>query len=336
AFEAAAGQRVDADVLDVGTGGLFIRTATPVAAGKRLSLEVGALVGVAAWTAVGRVVWTRETGTRDAPPGMGVKLIDADEAALAAIDRAVEAREKARSGPVAVPSRERTVLGLGATGASPVKPPQREPSVQEPPPGDWDLPDVHGMTTRVVEVPRMADPGAPSREEEAPPPKEEEAPPPPPEVERSIAIDLVPKKPRVEEEVETVPQSDSLPPGLRRRGGRWVLLLLVVALAAGALYVARDDIPWVKRLVERVAASPPAPTPAEPASAVPALPASTAATATETATVMAPPAASTVVTWTTIRPPEGTPSASQKPVRPPPSASPRAPTSGAGVGDNPY
>ena len=136
AFEAAAGELVEADVLDVGTGGLFIRTAKPVAVGKRLSLEVAAVPGIAAWTALGRVVWTRDTGTRDAPPGMGVKLIDVDDVAIATIDRAVEAREKARTGAAA----------------------------------DGELPDVHGMTTRVVEVPRMVEPETPPREEEPPPP----------------------------------------------------------------------------------------------------------------------------------------------------------------------
>jgi uncharacterized protein (TIGR02266 family) len=183
-FEAAAGERMEADVPDVSSGGLFIRTAKPIAVGKRLSLEVAAVAGVAAWTALGRVVWTRDTGTKHAPPGMGVKLIDADDSVGAAIDRAVEAREKARTGAVVVPSRERTVLGLGAAGApSAAKPPEREPSVQELAPGDWDLPDVHGMTTRVVEVPRMVEPETPPLEEDPPPVHA-------PAAERSIAIDL--------------------------------------------------------------------------------------------------------------------------------------------------
>ncbi len=282
AFEAVAGELVEADVLDVSTGGLFIRTAKPVAVGKRLSLEVAAVPGIAAWTALGRVVWTRDTGTKDAPPGMGVKLIDVDDVAIATIDRAVEAREKARTGAAA----------------------------------DGELPDVHGMTTRVVEVPRMVEPETPPREEEPPPPARA--------AERIIAIDLVPKKPPVE--IEAAPQRDSPPPELRRRGGRWALLLLVVALAAVALYAARDDIPWVKRLVETWTASPPPPTLAEPA---PALPASTA-------TAIAPAAASTVETSTMSRPPMDAPTASKTPVHPPPSASPRAATTGGGAADNPY
>jgi uncharacterized protein (TIGR02266 family) len=270
-FEAAAGERVEADVLDVGSGGLFIRTAKPIAVGKRLSLEVAAVAGVAAWTALGRVVWTRDRGTKDAPPGMGVKIIDVDDRVVAAIDRAVEARGS--------------------------------PS------------DVHGMTTRVVEVPRMVEPETAPREEDPPPADA-------PAAERSIAIDLVPKKPPVE--VEAAPQRDSPPPEPQRRTGRWVLLLLVVALAAAALYVARDDIPWVKGLVETETASPPAPTPAEPA---PALPATTA---------MATSAASTVGAWTASRPPKDAPTASKAPVHPPPSASPRATATGGGATDNPY
>jgi uncharacterized protein (TIGR02266 family) len=303
-FEAAAGEILEADVLDVGAGGLFIRTAKPVAVGKRLSLEVAAVAGIAAWTALGRVVWTRETGSSDAPPGMGVKLIDADDMVVAAIGRAVEAREKARTGAVAVPSRERTVLGLGAA------------DVQEQAPGDRDPPDVHGMTTRVVEVPRMVEPETAPREEEPLPTA--------PAAERSIAIDLVPRKLPVE--VDAAPQRDSPPPEPQRRGGRWVLLLLVLALAAAAVYEARDDIPWAKGLVETWKASPPAPTPADPASPLPAA----------TAIAIPPSAASTVGTWTTSRPPKDAPTASKTPAHPQASASPRAATTGGSATDNPY
>ena len=81
-FEGAAGERVEADVLNVGSGGLFIRTEKPLAVGKRLSLEVQTVADMVAWSALGRVVWTRETGTTEGAPGMGVKLIDVDDAAL--------------------------------------------------------------------------------------------------------------------------------------------------------------------------------------------------------------------------------------------------------------
>jgi uncharacterized protein (TIGR02266 family) len=144
-YESADGERVETDAVDLGGGGVFVRTATPLAVGKRLSLEIQVVGESGPWSAIGRVVWTREKGEGDtAPPGMGVKLIDADDAVLAAIERLVETRERTEPGvgkgsnpPPAAPviavaaERERTLMGVGSAPESPPAPlpPPREASV---------------------------------------------------------------------------------------------------------------------------------------------------------------------------------------------------------------
>ena len=145
-YESGSGERVETDAVDLGGGGVFVRTATPLAIVKRLSLEIQVVGESGPWSAVGRVVWTREKGEGEkAPPGMGVKLIDADEAVLAAIERLVETRERTEPGvgkgsnPPPAPviaigvERERTLMGVGiAPDEPPPKPmalPPREASV---------------------------------------------------------------------------------------------------------------------------------------------------------------------------------------------------------------
>jgi uncharacterized protein (TIGR02266 family) len=354
-FEDAAGERVEADVLDVGSGGLFLRTAKPLAPGKRMSLEVQAFAGVAAWSALGRVVWTRDTGTKDAAPGMAVKLIDVDDAVVAAIDRLVEARDRTqpRTGAGEAPAREPTVLGLGTpenppVAASPIVPVAaarertvlgvgsagapaaakaqvRERSVQEPPPEDWDLPDPHEVPTRENVVPQRVVPVV--REEASPPKLAPEPEPRTPLPEASIAIDLVARKP--EADVDDAP----LPSVPRRRGGRWLLfLLLVVAAAAAALYVMRGRIPWVQRLVETWTASPPPPAPA------PVAPPPSAPTAAPTPSPAASPTASGAASArpTPSAAPSTSPSASKAALRGSPAASPAAAPTKRPAGDNPY
>jgi uncharacterized protein (TIGR02266 family) len=126
-YESAGGESIEADVLDLGTGGVFVRTAAPLPVGKRISLEIQVIGERGPWGALGRVVWVREKGEGDkAPPGMAVKFIDADEAVLAAIERLVDTRERTEPGvgkstpppaasPVVVvaPERERTLMGVG-------------------------------------------------------------------------------------------------------------------------------------------------------------------------------------------------------------------------------
>jgi uncharacterized protein (TIGR02266 family) len=137
-YESVAGE-VEADALDIGPGGLFVRTAAPLGVGKRISLEIQVIGEKGPWSVLGRVVWTREKGEGDqAPPGMGIKLIDADDGVVTAIEHLVETRERTepgvgvfRSNPPPPPEsrkREPTLSGVGPAESSP-PPPPREQSV---------------------------------------------------------------------------------------------------------------------------------------------------------------------------------------------------------------
>jgi molecular chaperone DnaK len=145
-YESATGESVETDALDLGGGGVFVRTAMPLPVGKRIALEIQVIGETGPWSAIGRVIWTREKGGGDkAPPGMGVKLIDADDAVMAAIERLVETREHTEPGvgkgsnpPPAVapviaiaPERERTLMGVGSAPeeSPPAPPPPREASI---------------------------------------------------------------------------------------------------------------------------------------------------------------------------------------------------------------
>ena len=167
-WQGAEGERSEGEVLDVNSGGVFVCTPSTVPAGKRLSMDLTLLKDGSTWSAVGRVVWAREVATNEEPSGMGVRFIDVDDDALAAIERLVAA-SPAISGEAAAPAREKTVLGLGlgneqVAGARVPAAPARErtvlgvapqatpetsrvparpvaPSAPEPPPEDgWDAP----------------------------------------------------------------------------------------------------------------------------------------------------------------------------------------------------
>jgi len=105
-YESARHEPRDADIVDLGAGGLFIPAVAPLPRGTRLALEIRLSRGGPAWPALGRVTWTRTSASPGRPAGMGVKLVDVDDAALEAIQRAI--------GPAA-PARERTVRGIGLT-----------------------------------------------------------------------------------------------------------------------------------------------------------------------------------------------------------------------------
>jgi len=159
-YESAAGE-VEADALDIGTGGLFVRTAAPLAVGKRISLEIQVIGEKGPWAVLGRVVWTREKGEGDlAPPGMGVKLIDADDGVVTAIEHLVE-------------TRERTEPGVGGPGSTPPPAPetrvgerqesrQREPTLTgvgpEPPPPAREQSIAIDLATRKLQAPAPARP----------------------------------------------------------------------------------------------------------------------------------------------------------------------------------
>jgi hypothetical protein len=132
------------------------------------------------------------------------------------------------------PTREKTVLGVGNDAApAAAAPPARERSVQEPPPEGWDLPEATGA------------PSAP-------------APPTPPvarassPLDASIALDLVVKKPEPPKPPGEKPRTEKplseaslAAAGVpRRRGRAWLVVLVVVALAASGVYALRAHIPW--------------------------------------------------------------------------------------------
>jgi uncharacterized protein (TIGR02266 family) len=212
-YESANGQRVEAEAMDLSTGGLFLRTSTPLAVGKRITLEITVVGEPSSWSALGRVVWVRPNAAPGMPSGMGVKLIDVDDAVVAAIDTLVETREptspgvgagvKAEIAPVTpvvmappVAERERTLMGVGAADD------------EKPAPKDAVRP---AAGVRV--------PGPPRAE-----PLEREA---------SLAIDLVSHR-----------TSSRPPPAPAMRlkearggaGGRWVIILLLLVIAGIAAY----------------------------------------------------------------------------------------------------
>jgi hypothetical protein len=148
-------------------------------------------------------------------------------------------KTEAAAAPIVVlaPTREKTVLGVAPPGAAPAaRPPAKETSQQEPSPEGWDLPEAEGAEP--AEPPLDAFPVEP---------------------EASIAIDLV--RPRTSSSVPAPAparapalapedsESSLVPAGVPRRRGRvWLLLILVVALAAGLGYVRRDSLrPILKR-----------------------------------------------------------------------------------------
>jgi uncharacterized protein (TIGR02266 family) len=134
-YESATGERVETVAQDLARGGLFVRTAKPLAVGKRIALEIQVIGEQGTWSALGRVVWTREAADGERPAGMGVKLIDIEDSVAAAIDRLVE-------------TRERTEPGVGAPSAPPAIAP-RAPAMSIP----IDLvPGRRAPTTTAVEA----------------------------------------------------------------------------------------------------------------------------------------------------------------------------------------
>ncbi len=283
-YESATGDQTETDALNLARGGLFVRAAKPLAVGKRLAIEIQMAGELVPWSAVGRVVWIRQEDEGERrPPGMGIKLIDADDAVVATIDRLVAERahtepgvgeiDPSRGGVVATPiiasgpARERTILGVGSGFPARLAPPERSatPARDAAPP-----------------------PAAPAREP-------------------SLAIDLVPRErpsapPSLTDNQRTedtlpirprraTPSSSRPAPAKPGNGLRWLVVLIVLAIAAAAAYLLLGgDLDRFLRPSEPAAASPKLPaSPALPPPAVIATASGVASTATASASAVPDP-----------------------------------------------
>jgi uncharacterized protein (TIGR02266 family) len=283
-YESAAGDHVETEATNIGPGGLFVLTAKPLAVGKRIALEIQVAGELAPWSALGRVVWAREHDTgQQRPPGMGVKLIDVEDVVVSTIERLVKDREltEPEIAPAApLPSREPTVLGVGssADGTSQV-PPERRQTPDAAPPAP--IVSVAPSRERTILGVGSAQPAEESRVPEEP--KTPQTPTTPPVLsamrEPSVVIDLVDrdeKPPYAPHEAALA--SEAPPVGKRRSAGRWIVVLVLLAVAGAATYAfLGGDFDRVLRLSEPAVAPRPAPAPL-PTNIAPAL--TTAATST--------------------------------------------------------
>jgi Tfp pilus assembly protein PilZ len=249
-YESAAGERQDARVVDLSRDGLFIPSAKPLAVGKRLSLEIQPIGDVTAWSALGRVVWVRDVDDGvERPAGMAVKIIDAEDAVLTAIEHLLEAREptdrglgfgdtvlpvrpRARSNP---PSREKTMLGVGvgSTTATPIliTEPGREPTLVGV--GSGDASPNAREASLAIDLVTKKPPSV--RPENAP-----VAPAQPEAFDAPERESPAPTEPR--ESTEPTEPTESTPPPRRRSSGRWIFMLLLLGAAGGAGYVFRARV----------------------------------------------------------------------------------------------
>jgi uncharacterized protein (TIGR02266 family) len=286
--ETPSGRRLSGRGVDLGRGGTFVQSTDSVPVGKLLSLEIQVPGELAPWSAVGRVVWTRNQEGDGLPAGLGIAFVDVDAAVLAAIDRLLARASEAptsRRPPESVPSRERTVLGVGLPEQAPVAmapivsaAPARERTVLgiAPAPNPTSEPPRRVAEASPPAIESASDlPDWPDEPPGAPQPEPVSAPEPaPPEkvvqagTERSVPIDLVAK---------ARPHSRPPPPELDReasisvaglprrgRGGRLFFVLLVALAATGYAMRARLR-PWVAPYLP--APMSPAPLVASPAAA---------------------------------------------------------------------
>jgi uncharacterized protein (TIGR02266 family) len=212
-YEDTSGQRADAEVLDIGAGGLFVRCDRPLSEGKELTVELAFLGERDRLSALGRVAWVRPETGAEGPAGMGVRFVNVEATILYRIEQLIALRERTESAaPIiaAAPTRERTVLGVGWP-QSPAKPGPElptaraaTPSAPEPPPEDgWAAPSALATSKSKVEVST-----APSK---------------------------------------ASPAAVGLP---RQRRRRWPAVLLVLAAAGCAAYFMRARIPWLRAVIE--------------------------------------------------------------------------------------
>ncbi len=276
-YEDAAGQRAEAEVLDIGAGGMFVRCDRPMAVGKGLTVEITAPGDGARWSALGRVAWVRADTGPEGPAGMGVRFVDAEDAMLARVAELVAARERTDpgTGGTKTPAREPTVLGVGAPRAAEA---QATPIIAVAP--------TRETTVLGVGAPEEPDaPEAASRDARL----GEEA----PLLERSVPIELTAARVKAEAAApaaaagaasEAAPEAEAEPKGApaaepseaslaaagvpRRRARVWPAVLLVLVGAGFAVYAMRARIPWLRVMIDRATAamgSPQPPAPAPPA-----------------------------------------------------------------------
>jgi uncharacterized protein (TIGR02266 family) len=288
--ESASGAGFVSRWVDLGTGGLFVETATPTPAGVLLTLEIEIPGESAPCAAVGRVTWVREgDGAGGKPAGMGVTFIDVDEVAAAAIRRFLE-REAPGEGdraPRAAPPREGTVLGVGPSaqlpGAAPSlggAPRPREKTMVGVAPAAPDPSAVGGRAPLKAkpEEPPLGVDDLPEWPDE--PPKQPDEPPPPAgpttaEDHRPDALEpdrlappkdgpSLPESARSESEAARLASVAPLAPGAareapraprKRRAGRYVVVLVLMTLSAAG-YAQRARVrPWIAGRLARWTAS---------------------------------------------------------------------------------
>jgi uncharacterized protein (TIGR02266 family) len=352
-YESAAGDHVETEATNIGPGGLFVLGAKPLAVGKRIALEIQVAGELVPWSALGRVVWTREHDAgQQRPSGMGIKLIDVEDVVVTTIERLVKDRElteRELAQAATLPSREPTVLGVGSS----------EGGVSQVSPGRVQTQDAAPATPIVSVVPSRERTilGVGSAQPAAEPPAPEEPKTPrargTPQVldamrEPSVVIDLVDRDERPPSTPPEAALASEAPPVIKRRGGgRWIVVLLLLAVAGVAAYAFLDgDFDRVLRLSEPGAAPRPSPAP-QPTTVPPAV--TTAATATSTASAPAmtspgPSASSEPRKAPSASPPPPSGRVSAPPAatspsppswRPPPSP-PTSPPKKPATEDNPY
>jgi len=98
-IELRANEAWTADALDLSAGGMFVMISRPLPIGNRFTCEIRIAGEPDVIAAVARVAWTRlHTQGNLQPAGMGVRLIDVEEAALDTIRRLVATRRPKMGG----------------------------------------------------------------------------------------------------------------------------------------------------------------------------------------------------------------------------------------------
>lgn len=276
-YESAAGDRRQADVLDLSREGLFVVSPRPLAVGKRISLEVLVTGEVGPWAALGRVVWVREKADDDAQPaGMAVKFIDIEDSVISAIEGLIEAREPTERGigidggvpipekapaqeapeaPRPIPSRERTMLGVGIRTNTPapvvVPAPGREPTLlgvgrQSDEDREPSI-AIDSVTPKAASTPPPA--AAPAASGTTPLPSgggahdpDAHTEPAVARVQRGASVAApapAPERVAPERDADETSPSSSAPPLRRRSSGPWLFTLTLLIAIGGVGYAQR-------------------------------------------------------------------------------------------------